>query len=112
MNPDKLYQHLRELLGKLNVEVRTESFDPKVFSGNCMRGGICRIGDRMVVLVDARASIVERIAVLATAASGLDYHQVYVAPAVQQVIENRCIVASPPLTSPAKLRLISSRKHR
>jgi len=87
MTPERLHQHLEELLARLGVVVRSESFDPRVFGDNSSRGGLCRLHDRTVVLVDARAPLVERVAVLAAAAACLDTESVFVPPAVREVIE-------------------------
>ena len=88
LSPYKLYQHLHELLIKLGVSVRTEPFDPKLFTGTTARGGLCRVGTKWVVLVDARASITERVGVLAHAAATFDYDRYFVPPAVREVVDN------------------------
>ncbi len=88
MTPERLHQHLEELLARLGVAVRSETFDPRVFGDNSSRGGLCRLHDRTVVLVDARAPLVERVAVLAAAAASLDIDSVFVPPAVRAFIES------------------------
>lgn len=106
MTPERLHQHLEELLTRLGVDVRSESFDPKMFHDTSTRGGLCRVRNRTVVLVDSRAPLVERIAVLATAAASLDTESVYIPPAVREVIETHGIRPAPMLEKTPLLRLV------
>lgn len=87
MTPERLYQSLDDLLTRLGVPVRCEPFDPKMFGDLTSHGGLCRVHQQTVVLVDCKAPLVDRIAVLATAAATLDIESVFVAPAVRAVIE-------------------------
>ena len=105
MTPELVLQHLEELLAKLGVVVRTDSFDPRLFGDHCQRGGICRVNSRTVVVVDARAQITERVAVLAAAAATLDTELVYVPPLVRQIIDAHSTNASRDMKKPA-LRLV------
>ncbi|HQB47048.1 MAG TPA: hypothetical protein PLV85_25765, partial [Polyangiaceae bacterium] len=79
--------HLEELLARLGVVVRSESFDPHVFGDASARGGLCRLHDQTIVFVDARATLPDRIAVLAAAAARLDTDSVFMPPAVRQIID-------------------------
>jgi hypothetical protein len=106
VTPERLHQHLEELLARLGVDVRSESFDPKMFHDTSTRGGLCRLRNRTVVLVDSRAPLVERIAVLATAAASLDTESVYVPPAVREVIETHGIRPTPVVGKAPLLRLV------
>lgn len=106
MTPERLHQHLEELLTRLGVDVRSESFDPKMFHDSSTRGGLCRLRNRTVVLVDSRAPLVEQIAVLATAAASLDTESVYVPPAVRDVIETHGIRPTPTLGKAPLLHLV------
>lgn len=82
----RLYRELESLLDRLEVPVRCEAFDTKVFGDLATRGGLCTVRGKRVVLVDARNPLVERVAVLAQAAAQLDTESVYVAPAVREAI--------------------------
>ncbi len=82
----RLYQELAALLERLDVPVRCEAFDSRLFGDLATRGGLCTLHGKRVVLVDARQALVERVAVLAQAAARLDTETVFVAPAVREAI--------------------------
>ena len=106
----RLFQELEALLARLGVPVRTESFDPRMFGDLSSRGGLCRLHGATVVLVDARAPMVDQIAVLAEAASQLDTDSIYTPPAVREVIEThrRTPKPKPVVRGRGRLRLIRS----
>ncbi|MCU0691772.1 MAG: hypothetical protein MUF54_10255 [Polyangiaceae bacterium] len=81
---------------RLGVHVRSERFDPRVFGDLGGRGGLCRIQGKLTVLVDAHAQVLDRVAVLASAAASIGIENVYVAPAVRQVIEGQMGVQTAP----------------
>ncbi len=81
-----MYRELEALLERLDVLVRCEAFDSRVFGDLATRGGLCTIRGRRVVLVDARNPLVDRVAVLAQAAAQLDTEAVFVAPAVRRAV--------------------------
>ena len=107
MSPERLYQYLEELLFRLGVPVRSEAFDPRMFGDLSSKGGLCRVRGSTVVLVDAHAPLVERVAVLATAAASLDIERIFVMPAVRDVIEAHGIRPAPPTRKPPLLRLVT-----
>ena len=109
MTPQRLLQHIEDLLVKLGVEVRTESFDPRWANDHSSRGGICRLHNRTIVVVEANAPIAHRIAVLAAAAATLDTESVLVPPLVREVIEAHRQGAPLDIKRPA-LRLVESPK--
>lgn len=74
------------MLERLEVPVRCEAFDSRVFGDLATSGGLCTVRGRRVVLVDARNPLVERVAVLAQAAAQLDTEAVFIAPAVRRAI--------------------------
>lgn len=106
MSPERLYQHLEELLRRLGVPVRPEVFDAHLFGDLSSKGGLCRLRGRSVVLVDAAAPLVERLAVLASAAATLDTESVFVLPAVREVIEAHRSRRAPAAPSAPRLRLL------
>ncbi len=108
MTPERLYQALEDLLARLGTPVRSETFDPRVFGDLSSTGGLCRVNDCTVVLVDATAPLVDRIAVLAAAAASLDIDSVYVIPAVREVIASGGIRPSCAHERKPVLRLVRS----
>lgn len=108
MSPERLYQQLEDVLARLGIPVRCERFDPRLFGELSSKGGLCRVHGRRVVLVDSRAPLVDRIAVLATAAASLDSESVFVMPAVRAVIHAHGMRPAAPNRRPPLLRLVAA----
>lgn len=106
MELTRVYAELEALLTRFQIEVRAESFDPRLFGDLTSRGGLCTIRGQRAVLVDRNAPLVDRVAVLARAASQLDTESVYVTPAVRQVIASH---RQEPLPDVRPLRLVFRR---
>lgn len=58
---------LIDLAARLGVEIRIEPFELKIAG----KGGLCRIGDRRVVLVDANLALVDQLGVIGEALGAL-----------------------------------------
>ena len=68
----RLQQELITAARKVGITVRTEAFDPSMSDGRTWRGGLCVVRGQRVILVDARAPLVDREATIAAArAAGL-----------------------------------------
>ncbi len=72
---------LEKLALRLGVEVRSVVFDRRVIESD---GGLCRIGNRHLIVVDARAPALERIAVLARSLAFFDLEPIYLPPALRE----------------------------
>lgn len=84
-----VYGHLEALLRRLGVAVRCEVFDEKLFGDLTTKGGLCTLRGRTVVLVDARAPLVDRVWVLADALSVFDVETLFMAPRIRELIALR-----------------------
>ena len=74
-----------ELAGQLGVEVRLERLeDGEEFS---VRGGLCRLGPRLVAFVDRRHGPAGRARQLGLALAGLDLGGVYLRPALREFLD-------------------------
>jgi len=76
---------LLELLSaadKLGIEVRSEPFE----TGGTSAGGICKLRGRELILIDAKASVPDRAAALATVLADLDHERVYLAPLAREYL--------------------------
>jgi hypothetical protein len=82
-----VYEQLEALLVRLGVPVRCEPFDARVFNDLNAHGGLCRLKGSTIVLIDARAPLPDRVAVLAEVLAGFDLDGVYIAPQIRKLIE-------------------------
>ncbi len=87
MDLPQLYDQLESLLKRLQIPVRCEPFDARLFGDLTVQGGLCRLRGASVVLIDARAPMADRVAVLAGVLATFDLEGVYVAPQVRGLIE-------------------------
>ena len=72
---------LEDLARRLGIEIRVEPVETR--EGG-LRGGLCTIEGRRVLIVDSGASLTERVAVLADGLCREDLESHYLAPAVRE----------------------------
>jgi UDP-N-acetylmuramate dehydrogenase len=78
-----LLDELVRVAARLGVAVRIEPFETPPARG----GGRCVVAGRQLILVDARASLRERVAALASALGGLSLDDVYMTPEARDRVE-------------------------
>jgi hypothetical protein len=83
VEPARLYEALLGVAHKLGVQVRVE----RLLVDSQRGGGLCRLRGRDVILLDERASTVERGAALAEALASLDVDGVFMPPEVRLMLE-------------------------
>jgi hypothetical protein len=86
MDVDSTLRLLEQLAERLGVEVRYEAMGE---SRGVSAGGLCRLRDRAVLLVDAGAPPAEQVGVLLDALCELDTESVFVPPAIRRELARR-----------------------
>jgi len=76
--------HLEALAESLGVEVRYEVLEGDAAS---RAGGLCRVRDRYVVIVNAAAGPRSRVETLGRALKRFDLSRVYVRPAIRDLLD-------------------------
>jgi hypothetical protein len=66
MELDRVLELLVDLSARAGLEVRFVQFDPRFVTGP---GGMCKMSDRDVVMVDRRALLADQVAVITRALS-------------------------------------------
>lgn len=61
--------------------------EPGSRRGSAVRGGLCRLGPRLVAFIDRRLAPPGRCRQLAQALTGLDFGGMYLWPALRQLLE-------------------------
>lgn len=79
MSNEELLQAMETLVKALGLELRYEKGD--------FKGGVCRIHDQQLVVMQKKASIENKIKILARELGTLELEHVYVMPAVQKIID-------------------------
>jgi hypothetical protein len=85
MEPQLIWMLLNDLAGRLGVEVRLERLeDGEEFN---VRGGLCRLGPRLVAFVDRRLTVAGRNRQLGLALAGQDLNGLFLRPALREFLE-------------------------
>jgi len=84
MKPEQIYQELKDLAEKLDVTVSEQSFRA---SGISVSSGFCVIKGKMHCIIDRNISLHKKTKVLARALHDLPHENLYVVPAVRDVIQ-------------------------
>ena len=84
LNDAALLEQLEELADRIQVAVRYENITGEDSPAS---GGLCRIQGRYVVIVHSRATLAEKIRVVAKALRQFDFSEIYVRPALRELLE-------------------------
>jgi hypothetical protein len=86
MDENSLIDFLEELAERLGVNIRYEAIrqdEDAVF----VAGGLCLLKGEYVLIVNSRATVRERVRTLATALKHFDLDQVYIRPALRELLD-------------------------
>lgn len=81
MKDSEILGHLEQLTQNLSIDLRYEKGD---FSG-----GLCRVDDKQVMIINKRLSDDQKIKVFARAIAQLDLQNIYILPAIREIIEEQ-----------------------
>jgi len=84
MDDHTALSQLEGLAYMLGIPVRYEKI-PEEDVANA--GGLCRLKGECVIIVNSRAAVKDKIQTLAKALKNFDLHDVYVRPAVRELLE-------------------------
>ena len=84
MNEEVLLYQLEELAEKLEILVRDETINIEESSTT---GGLCRVEDKYVLLLNSKATVKEKIQVMVKALKQFDLSDIYVKPAIRELLE-------------------------
>jgi len=84
MKPEQIYQELKETAEKLGVPVFEKNFKD---TGIKVKSGFCKIKDEDRFIIDKNKHISKKVRILAAFISSLKHEDIYIVPAVREVIE-------------------------
>jgi hypothetical protein len=84
MKPEQIYHELKELAEKLSVTVSEENLRK---AGIPIKSGMCIVKGKRMLIVDKHKSIHKKIQIVASQLASLAHDQVYVIPAVRDVLD-------------------------
>jgi|YelNatPaOPRAMG01_1025707.scaffolds.fasta_scaffold00005_115 hypothetical protein len=80
MKVEELIQELESCAQRLGVEVRRDKGD--------FEGGLCRVKDRRLIILNEKVPVTKQLRILARELARLEVDQVYLVPAVRELIES------------------------
>lgn len=83
MKPEQIYQELQDLAEKLGMTVSEQSFRT---SGIPVKSGFCVIKGKMHCIIDKNITLHKKTRVLAQSLFDLPHENLYVVPAVRDII--------------------------
>ncbi|WP_437476863.1 hypothetical protein WME75_27160 [Sorangium sp. So ce1014] len=102
MELSRLLDELTLAANRVGIAVRMEAFDPHLSDARNPRGGLCTVLGRRLILVDANASLPDRIATLATALARVDLESIFLPPIVRATIGAHARGARPRAPAPGE----------
>lgn len=84
MDDHTLLNQLEELAQRLAIEVRYVTIRQEDFLST---GGLCRIKDKYIIVVNKKSTIQDKIQTLARAIKRFDLSKVYLRPALREFLE-------------------------
>ena len=84
MKPEQIYQHLKEIAEKLNVEISEENLKK---SGLRAQSGFCKIKDKGKFIMDKHLSVSDKNSILAAFISETPHDDIFIVPAVRDFIQ-------------------------
>lgn len=84
MKPEHVYTALKALAEKQNISVTEKNLSN---AGLKVKSGLCRVDDRNLFIMDKHKPVREKIKLLARSLSDLPLDDVYIIPAIRDVLE-------------------------
>jgi len=83
MKPEQIYQELKELAEKLNIHVSEQNLRQTRVKAT---SGLCKVKGQNCYIMDKHKSIHEKIELLAECLSKMPHEEMYVVPAVRELL--------------------------
>ena len=87
MKSDRLYQELKDLAEKLDVEVTEQNFRA---TGVNAVSGLCKVKGKSLFLIDKHKSLSKRIEILSEFLGKMPCGDIYMLPAVREHLSKYC----------------------
>jgi len=83
MKPQQIYEELKLLAEKLDIEVKEQNFRT---TGIKVKSGLCLVRGRRLFVMDKHNNIRKKVAVLAECLREFDHDQEFVVPAIRELL--------------------------
>jgi hypothetical protein len=93
MSPEQVYEQLTELAEKLGISVSEKNLQQV---GIRVQSGLCKVRGESVFIMDKHASVAEKVRLMAECLARYPIEEVYLVPALREVIESQRPIAVSP----------------
>jgi hypothetical protein len=84
MKPENIYQELKDLAEKLDITVSEQNLQ---ITRTQAKSGLCKVKGRHLFVMDNRQSVHKKIKILAACLSNMPHEDVYVVPAIRELLQ-------------------------
>ena len=81
MTEELILQGFESLIQNLSIDLRYEKGD--------FQGGLCKVGNKDVLIINCKLPLEKKIILMADELTRLDLDQIYIRPALRNIIEDR-----------------------
>ena len=86
MDQNAIIDQLEELIKSFGVQIRHEAIKQDEDLVN-MVGGLCLLRGQYLLIIDSKATMIDRINTLATALKHFDLEQIYIRPVLRELLD-------------------------
>ena len=81
MKTSEVLEHFEKLTQEMNIDLRYEKGD--------FKGGLCRVDEQQILIINSKLLEEEKIKIFANEFGHLDLNNVYVIPAIRELIDEQ-----------------------
>jgi N-dimethylarginine dimethylaminohydrolase len=86
MDESTIIEQLEELIKSFGIQIRCEAIKQDEDLVNVV-GGLCLLRGEYVLIINSKATTMDRIKTLATALKHFDLDQIYILPALREILD-------------------------
>jgi hypothetical protein len=86
MKPEQIYQELKDLAEKLDINVSEQNLRT---AGIKVKSGLCKVKGKNMFIMDKHKSIHKKIKILASRLSEIPHENVFIVPAIRDLLEKQ-----------------------
>jgi len=83
MKPEQIYQELRELAERLNIDVAEQNLRQTRVKA---QSGLCKVKGQQRFIMDKHKSVRDKIEILAECLAQMPHEEMYIVPAVRELL--------------------------
>ena len=86
MKPEQVYQELKDLAEKLEINVSEHNFRN---TGIRVKSGLCKVKGKNMLILDKYETIHKKINILASHLAKIPHENVFIVPAIRELLEKQ-----------------------